>query len=357
MYAESPRDHTFQEDLERFCQEETLCSHFQNKSFLITGATGLIGSQLIKTLACANRLKNLQLQVFAQTRSQEKIDSVFENVANRPEITWLIGAPQPKSNWPKHVDYIIHTASITTSRTFITNPVETLRTAIESTISILDYSRYTSIDSMLYLSSMEVYGQTPISWNPITEEKVGYLDPVALRSSYSEGKRSCECLCTAYASEYDVPVKIARLAQTFGAGCNINDSRVFAQFTRNALRNEDLVLHTEGKSIGNYCYTTDAVRGIFTILTRGSNGEAYTVVNETTSRPIREVAALVSQILSNGISQVVFDIPESKNTYGYPPDAAMYLSAEKLRNLGWEPWVDLPEMFQRLAASFTQQQQ
>lgn len=355
MYAEAPKDHVLQEDLESFCREKELFSRFQDKSFLITGATGLIGSQLIKTLACVNRFKNLRLRIFAQTRSREKVNRVFGDLIDRPEITWLIGDPIPKENWPKHVDYIIHTASITTSRTFVTHPVETLRTALESTVSILDYARNAQIDGMIYLSSMEVYGQTPASWNPVTEDKTGYLDPTAVRSSYSEGKRSCECLCAAYAAEYRVPVKIARLAQTFGAGCDINDSRVFAQFTRSALRGENLVLHTEGKSVGNYCYTTDAVRGIFTILTKGNSGEAYTVVNETTARTIREVAELVAQILSDGRSRVVFDIPESENTYGYPPDAAMRLSAAKLRALGWAPRFDLPEMFKRLALSFTRQ--
>ena len=63
----------------------------------------------------------------------------------------------------------------------------------------------------------------------------------------------CECLCSAYASEYQLPVKIARLAQTFGAGVNPSETRVFAQFARSLIHGEDIILHTEGKSYGNYC--------------------------------------------------------------------------------------------------------
>ena len=150
-------------------------------------------------------------------------------------------------------------------------------------------------------------------------------------------------------------MKIARLAQTFGAGVSESDGRVFAQFTKSCLAGTDIVLHTEGKSMGNYCYTADAVRGLLTILLKGENANAYTVVNESTSMPIREVAKLVSDTLTAGKTKIIFDIPESALTYGYAPDVTMRLSSAKLRSLGWSPEVDLPEMFRRLAESFRHQ--
>ena len=153
-----------------------------------------------------------------------------------------------------------------------------------------------------------------------------------------------------------MPVKIARLAQTFGAGVSISDGRVFAQFTKSCLAGTDIVLHTEGKSMGNYCYTADAVRGLLTILLRGENANAYTVVNENTAMPIRDVARLVSDTLTGGRTKIIFDIPECAYVYGYAPDVTMRLSASKLRALGWQAEVDLPEMFRRLAESFRHQE-
>ena len=67
---------------------------------------------------------------------------------------------------------------------------------------------------------------------PLTEEMQGYVDPLNVRSSYSMGKRMCECMCVSAYKEYGVPVKIARLAQTFGAGIAASDNRVFAQFAK-----------------------------------------------------------------------------------------------------------------------------
>ena len=271
-------------------------------------------------------------------------------------ISYAVGDVTAPIEYEGAVDYILHTASVTASKTFVTQPVETLMTAIDGTKHLLELARQKGVSSMVYVSSMEAFGITDPNLERVRENDLGYIDILSVRSSYSEGKRICECLCAAYASEYGVPVKIARLAQTFGAGVSHTDGRVFAQFTKSCLEGRDIVLHTAGKSMGNYCYTADAVRGLLTVLLRGENANAYTVVNERTSMPIREVARLVSDTLTGGQTQVIFDIPESALTYGYAPDVTMRLSGDKLRGLGWEPEVDLPEMFRRLADSFRAQE-
>ncbi|MBQ2919851.1 MAG: NAD-dependent epimerase/dehydratase family protein, partial [Oscillospiraceae bacterium] len=254
------------------------------------------------------------------------------------------------------VDFILHTASVTASKSFVTEPVQTLMTAIDGTKNLLEFAREKQVQSMVYVSSMEAYGITDPALERVTEKDLGYIDILSVRSSYSEGKRICECLCAAYAAQYGVPVKIARLAQTFGAGVSRADGRVFAQFTKSCLEGRDIVLHTAGKSMGNYCYTADAVRGLLTIALRGENANAYTVVNPATSMQIRQVAQLVSDTLTKGQTKIIFDIPESSLTYGYAPDVTMRLSGDKLMQLGWHPEVDLPDMFRRLAASFQAQE-
>lgn len=89
---------------------------------------------------------------------------------------------------------------------------------------------------MVYVSSMEVYGIPDEKKEYITEKDLGYIELENVRSSYSEGKRICECLCNAYVAEFGLPVKSARLAQTFGAGVLQEDNRVYAQFARSAMK-------------------------------------------------------------------------------------------------------------------------
>ena len=317
------------------------------KTVFITGATGLVGSMLVRTLCAAP----VGITVIAHVRNEEKARAMFAELP----IRYCVGDVIVPVTYDGKVDHLIHTASVTASKAFVNEPVETLMTAISGTKNMLDFAREKGVRSMVYVSSMEAYGITDPALERVTEKDLGCIDILSVRSSYSEGKRTCECLCAAYAGEYGVPVKIARLAQTFGAGVSESDGRVFAQFTKSCLAGTDIVLHTEGKSMGNYCYTADAVRGLLTILLKGENANAYTVVNEDTSMPIREVAKLVSDTLTAGKTKIIFDIPESALTYGYAPDVTMRLSSAKLRSLGWSPEVDLPEMFRRLAESFRHQ--
>ncbi len=349
-------DRVFQEDLERIAAMAPEKEKLRNSTILITGATGLVGSILIRALFCLNRTDRLGIRILACVRSVEKARKVFDELLDSEEISLIVGDITTPFSIQESVDYIVHTASVTASKIFVTQPVETLLTALDGTRNVLELARQKQVRSMVYVSSMEAYGVTDPEKKQIREEDLGYIDILNVRSSYSEGKRACECMCAAYASEFGVPVKIARLAQTFGAGISTQDTRVFAQFVRSCMAGTDIVLHTAGNSMGNYCYTSDTILALLTMLTRGKDGEAYTVVNETTSMRIRDVAALVSDTLTGGSVKIVFDIPEDALKYGYAPDVTMHLSGEKLRSLGWTPEVQLPEMFRRLKMSFEARQ-
>ena len=336
-------------DLQRVAEIFPHWEELRDKSVFITGATGLVGSMLVRCLCAAP----VGITVIAHVRNEQKARAMFGDLP----IVYCVGDVTSPIHYEGAVDHILHTASVTASRTFVTQPVDTLMTAIDGTRNLLEFAREKAAESMVYVSSMEAFGITDPALERVTEQDLGYIDILSVRSSYSEGKRICECLCAAYAAQYGVHVRIARLAQTFGAGVSRADGRVFAQFTKSCLEGRDIVLHTEGKSMGNYCYTADCIRGLLTIALKGEDGNAYTVVNPSTSMQIRQVAKLVSDTLTEGKTQVIFDIPESALTYGYAPDVTMRLSGDKLMALGWQPEVDLPEMFRRLAASFRAQEE
>jgi nucleoside-diphosphate-sugar epimerase len=194
---------------------------------------------------------------------------------------------------------------------------------------------------------MEIYGQ-PKTEGKTAEKDLGYVDIGTVRSCYPEGKRMCECLCTAYAAQHGVNVKSARLAQTFGAGVLPTENRVFAQFARSAVKGEDIVLHTTGESEGNYVYTADAIRAILLLLLRGEAGEAYNIANEESHITIRAMAELVAKEIADDRIRVVIDIPQDSESLGYAPPVKMWLDAGKMKKLGWEPSVGLTDAYRRM---------
>lgn len=157
----------------------------------------------------------------------------------------------------------------------------------------------------------------------------------------------CECMCAAYASEYGVDTKIVRLAQTFGAGIPLTDNRVSMQFAKSVVEGKNIILHTEGKSVSNFCYLSDAIAGILTVAVNGEKGEAYNVCNDVETRSIYQIAKLVANEVAEGKISVIKDILENVNL-GYAPDNTMQLCSEKLRRLGWVPKVAMEEGYHRI---------
>ena len=346
---EDSLDNYVQQDVEKIAQDDSIpWACFEGKSILVTGATGLIGSLLIKTLACRNRLFGSRITIKALVRNEIKAKQIFSDVLSRDFFEIIVNdvcVPIKTSQ----VDYIIHGACSTSSVDFVNKPVETIWTSIQGTRNILEFAKDNAVAGVVYLSSLEYYGVPPKQ--NVDETDLGHLNPTSIRSSYSESKRLAECMCVSYASEYKVPVKAVRLAQTFGPGVSASDNRVFAQFAHNIINNENIILHTKGETIRNYCYTADAVSGILIVLAKGVSGEAYNIANPSTTISIAEMAKFVCENFGKGQSQLEFDLSKDESVFGYNPTMKISLVADKISSLGWVAKTDLREMFERTIAS------
>ena len=324
--------------------------YFSNSCILVTGATGLIGSLIVKSILYANSVLNTNITVLASIRNKEKAEKVFEDFISYPNLEFTTVELSSPLDFGKQIDFIIHTASITSSKEMIDNPVGVLLTAFESTKNLLEYIRNKPHCKMVYLSSMEYYGKITSENLDVTEDKLGYIDLFMPRSCYPESKRVCESLCNAYAKQYKVNVCNARLAQTFGAGVSSSDNRVFSQFAKSVINKTDIILHTSGQSEGNYCYTADAIYGIFVLLQKGITGNSYNISYSHSS--ILDMAQMVAKKIGNNTIKVKIDIPKNLNQLGYAPDVKLKLNSNKLKSLGWEPTIDLENMFKRMIASW-----
>lgn len=332
-----------EEDVQQFCEHFELREQLRGKTFLITGATGLIGSVMIKCLGELNRKNGLNIKVVAPIRDMEKARKIFGGDFNAIDFVPLPLTQICRGTIGQGVDYIIHLASPTNGKYMESHPVETFGLAYESTKNLLEYARLEKCEGFVYVSSLEYFGQI-LEDKMVKEDEQGYIDANSPRSSYPLGKRSAEYLCYSYAYEYGVPAKVARLTQTFGAGVSTDDNRVFAQFARSVISEQDIILHTTGESAKPYCYTMDAVSAILYILLKGKNGEAYNVANEETYITIKGMAEYLKEHFNPAINVRV----ELNNNMGYAPVTKLRLSSQKLIDLGWQPRFGLKEMFERL---------
>ncbi len=322
-----------------------------NSTFLITGATGMIGQNIVALLKKLNEEENLNIKIIAHGRNEAKVNRLF----NDTDIVKLVCDINDIS-YDKEIDYIIHTAGVTGgSKQHLDFPMTTILTALEGTKSVLDLAVEKNVKGLVYLSTLEVYGDTGFSKEDKVENKGGFIDPTNVRSSYPESKRMCECMCASYTKQYGVPTYIARLTSTFGYGVSYSDKRVFAQFARSIIENQNIVLKSTGETVRNYCDAEDAAMAFLVMLMNGTPGEAYNVANMNTEISIKDLALKFIDNFPNSKTKLVFDISEAEAAkLGYNKVQRNVLNSDKLFSIGWKPKFSLDETIVKLVKYMSQ---
>lgn len=299
-------------------------------SVLVTGASGLIGSCLIDMLLVANE-KGRHFDIYALGRNANKIRKRFtghQDVSKLHIIVQDVRKPLPAD---VQFDYIFHGASNADPRSYALFPAETMLINIEGAINVLNYCKEHPTTKALMMSTFEVYGNA--GKDVYQESDFGAIDQNKIRSCYPESKRSVEILTRCYVEEYGVKALIGRLSSIYGPTMAKNDSKAHAQFIRNGLKGENIVLKSKGDQRRTYCYVLDAVTGLIYIMARGVNGESYNVSNENAMVSISEVAQAVAEIAG---TEVVFDLPDEVEKKGFSVPQNCILDNSKLKALGWE---------------------
>ena len=339
----------FQEDMNLIDSNTNIdWNKLKNKTIFLTGATGLIGSTIIKALFYANETKQLDIHVIALVRNKAHAEKRFAKFISSGVLSLIEGNVENVPEFSSEIHYIIHGASQTSSKAFVINPVETLQTALYGTSNLLDLAQQKKVLGFIFLSSMEVYGY-PTKGHKVTETEIGSLTSLNPRNSYPIGKIACESLCVSYAKEYNLPCKIIRLTQTFGPGVSYDDGRIFAYFARCVKEKKNIILKTLGETERSYLYTVDAALAILTVLLNGRAGKAYNAADKASYCSISEMATKIADAYD---IKVEYDL-EDHETNGFADTLYMNLDTSALEELGWTPMCNgVLSMFEMMMKDF-----
>lgn len=310
---------------------------FAGKTILITGATGLIGSMLTRSILYLNKEKNANIKVILVVRSGQSARDLFEIdekvvIYEQKDITDILDIDD-------NVDYIVHTASPANSKYYVEEPVETIDAIYTGNKNVFELGKEKKVSKIVSISSMEVYGTQDD--RVVDESDVGIINLYNVRSSYPLGKQVAEFCGYAYFAEYGVPVISLRLAMCFGAGQKANDRRVHKIFCDAGLRGEDIEVRSSGKTVVNFVYSADAILSILLLLLDGEPGEAYNVAGDSKNYTIMDMAKYIAKVTRVNVEHNYS--PEVR----FEPDNLMRLNAEKIRSLGWKPKYNIEEALDR----------
>lgn len=319
----------YKQDILHVFEQDLPWDKLSGANILVTGATGLIGGCLVETLMMNPKR---DYQVFASGRNEERARKRFKDYADDSAFRFVKYDVMKPLESEIHFDYIVHAASNANPKFYATQPVEVMKANIDGVSNLIEYGISHGMKRFLYVSSGEVYGEG--DGRVFTEDYSGYVNCATPRACYPSSKRAAETLCVAYAAEYGVDVVIARPCHVYGPHFTEQDNRVYAQFIRNVLRGENIVMKSTGEQFRSWCYVVDCVSAFLHILLKGECGEAYNIADAKSNISIRELAEMIADM---GNREVVIDVPDVNEKRGFNVVTKSVFSTIKIEKLGWIP--------------------
>ena len=268
----------------------------KNTTVLVTGASGLIGSNLIVYLDFLNKNYGLNIKVTGIVRSE------IEKWMPQSECIKYIRLDLSRKKLPENTkfDYLIHLATYAQPKKFLTHPRETVELNIRVLFDLLELAKKNHAN-FLYPSSAEIYGEADAKHVPTTESYYGYVNTLSERAIYAESKRLAETICFLYSKS--LTVKIARLLICYGPGVKFDDQRVYSEFIKKAQATGEIVMMDEGRAQRTLCFISDAVEILFNILLNGKD-TVYNVCGMETVT-IRQLAEIIAKLNRAKISNTI----------------------------------------------------
>ena len=312
----------------------------QNKKILITGASGMIGSTLIRMLVEYTKREKANIYITGISRNMSTAKKQLQDIMDVPEFMYISADINIPLQDIGIFDYIIHCASNTHPIQYSTDPIGTIMTNVLGTKNLLDYASKYGVKRFIFLSSVEIYGENRGDIEQFHEDYLGYINCNTLRSGYPEAKRLGESLCNAYAKQKGIDFVIPRLSRVYGPTLLDTDSKALSQFIKKAANKADIVLKSKGNQLYSYIYSEDAAAAILFLMLKGDSTCAYNVSDKNSIITLAELAKKLAKIAG---TEVIFELPNKEEKEGYSTVTKAVLDSSKIESLGWKAQIHIDE--------------
>ena len=293
---------------------------------LVTGGAGFLGSHLCDRLLASGHDVLCADNFYTSTRRN------IVHLLEHPNFELI----RHDVTFPLYVeiDCIYNLACPASPIHYQRDPVQTTKTSVHGAINMLGLAKRTGA-RILQASTSEVYGDPEL--HPQPESYWGNVNPIGIRSCYDEGKRCAETLFFDYRRQHNLPIKVARIFNTYGPRMLPDDGRVVSNFINQALRGDSITIYGDGSQTRSFCYVDDLVEGLLRLMESDEEITGPINLGNPTEFSIKELAEKVVNLIDNGSNIVYEPLPQDDPTQRQPD------ITQAREVLGWEPKIPLDE--------------
>ena len=297
-----------------------------HKQVLVTGGAGFLGSHLCEVLV-------------EEGEDVLCLDNFY--TGSRANIQHLLGKPnfellRHDVTFPLYieVDEVYNLACPASPIHYQHDPVQTTKTSVHGAINMLGLAKRTGA-KILQASTSEVYGDP--EEHPQSEHYWGHVNPIGPRSCYDEGKRCAETLFFDYRRQHNLPIKVARIFNTYGPRMHPDDGRVVSNFIVQALKGESITIYGDGSQTRSFCYVDDLVTGLIRLMRTEDDCTGPVNLGNPNEFQIKQLAERVLDLVGSKSNIIYKELPQDD-----PQQRRPDITLAKAR-LNWQPSIALDD--------------
>ncbi|MDD1777249.1 MAG: NAD-dependent epimerase/dehydratase family protein [Candidatus Helarchaeota archaeon] len=299
-----------------------LWEELRGERIFITGGTGFFGCWLLESLTWVNDRLGLRTSAVVLTRNPEAFRFKAPHLSCHPALQFIKGDVRTFDFPTGSFSHLIHAAADASAKLNVEKPLEMFDTIVSGTRRTLDFALQSGVRKFLFVSSGAVYGKQPPELTHIPEDYTGAPDPTDPLSTYGEGKRAAELLCTLYTKQSGLEVKIARCFAFVGPYLPLDAHFAIGNFIRDGLKGGPIRVNGDGTPLRSYLYAADLMVWLWTILMKGQSCRPYNVGSED-KITIANLAHVVARFFNPRLDVIISKVPLSYlNPEAYIPDTS-----------------------------------